>query len=77
MELLQTQLSDSKQSIDQLESELSVCKQKVDQLESQLINLQERNETLEAQSLNVQVSALNNGLTQAHTYQAIPPAHDM
>ena len=41
MELLQTQLSDSKQN--------------VDQLESQLIKLQEDNKTLEAQLLSVQV----------------------
>ena len=45
MELLQTQLSDSKQ--------------KVDQLESQLIKLQEDNKTLEAQLLSVQVGALD------------------
>ena len=41
MELLQTQLSDSKQN--------------VDQLELQLIKLQEDNKTLEAQLLSVQV----------------------
>ena len=41
MELLQTQLSDSKQN--------------VDQLESQLIRLQEDNTTLEAQLLSVKV----------------------
>ena len=41
MELLQTQLSDSKQN--------------VDQLESQLIKLQEDNKTLEAQLPSVQL----------------------
>ena len=45
MELLQTQLSDSKQHIDQLES--------------QLIKLKQDNKTLEAQLLSVQVGALD------------------
>ena len=58
MELLQTQLSDSKQKVDQLESELSVSKQNIHQLESQLIKLKQDNKTLEAQLLSVQVGAL-------------------
>ena len=44
---LESELSDSKQKIDQLESELSESKQKVDQLESQMIKLQQNNRTLE------------------------------
>ena len=47
MQLLQTQLSDSKQKVDQLESELLESKQKIDQLESEMIKLQENNRTLE------------------------------
>ena len=53
MQLLQTELSDSKQKVDQLESELFDSKQKIDQLESQMIKLQENNRTLE---VSVQVS---------------------
>ena len=36
MQLLHTELSDSKQRVDQLESELSDSKQRIDQLESQV-----------------------------------------
>ena len=55
MQQLHTELSDSKQRVDQLQSELSDSKQRVDQLESHLTKLQEDNKTLEAQLQSVQV----------------------
>ena len=50
MELLETQLSDSKQN--------------VDQLELQLIQLQEDNKALKAQLLGVQVCEVDKGLVK-------------
>ena len=50
MELLETQLSDSKQT--------------VDQLELQLIQLQGDNKTLESQLVSVQVGEVDEGLIQ-------------
>ena len=61
MELLQTQLTDSKQTIDQLESELSVSKQT---LEPQVVKLQEENKTLETQLTSVQVGVVDDSLIQ-------------
>ena len=61
MELLQTQLTDSKQNNVQLESELSVSKQN---LELQVVKLQEENKTLEAQLISVQVGVVDDSLIQ-------------
>ena len=65
MELLETQLSDSKQN--------------VDQLELQLIQLKEDNKTLEAQLLSVQVGEVDEGLIPVQCLcmciRKIPPSH--
>ena len=61
MELLQAQLTDSKQNNVQLESELSVSKQS---LEPQVVKLQEENKALEAQLISVQVGIVDDGLIQ-------------
>ena len=59
MELLQTQLTDSKQNNVQLESELSVSKQN---LEPWVVKLQEENKALEAQLISVQVGVVGDSM---------------
>ena len=63
MELLETQLSDSKQT--------------VDQLELQLIQLQEDNKTLGSQLVSIQVGEVDEGLIQVQCLcihiRKIPP----
>ena len=55
MQMLLTELSDSKQRVEQWQLELLDSKQKVDQLESQMTKLQDDNNTLEIQLVSAQV----------------------